>query len=68
METGLKRDLGNAGEVVVVHHVTDDEHLRVAGQRAVRLHLDAASAVALCASGVRQELRQRRCTFVTMSR
>jgi hypothetical protein len=61
METGLKRDLGNAREVVVVHHVTDDEDLRVAGQRAVRLYLDAAGSVAPCASGVRQDLRQWRC-------
>src|SRR4051812_40469926 len=31
METGLKCNLGNAREVVEVHHVTDYEHLRVAG-------------------------------------
>ena len=32
MQTRLEGDLGNAWEVVVVHHVTDYEHLRVAGQ------------------------------------
>ena len=32
MEPRLESDLGNAGEVVVVHHVADYEHLRVAGQ------------------------------------
>ena len=31
MEPRLERDLGYTGEVVEVHHVTDDEHLRVAG-------------------------------------
>ena len=31
METRLESDLGNAREVVEVHHVTDYEHLRVAG-------------------------------------
>ena len=32
MEAGLKRDLGNAWEVIAVHHVADYEHLWVAGQ------------------------------------
>jgi hypothetical protein len=32
MQTGLEGNLGNAREVVVVHHVADYEDLRVAGQ------------------------------------
>ena len=32
MDSGLKRDLGDAREVVVVHHVADDEYLRMAEQ------------------------------------
>jgi hypothetical protein len=32
METGLKGNLGNARQIVAVHHVADYEHLRVVGQ------------------------------------
>jgi len=59
METGLKGNLCNAWQIVAVHHVADYEHLRVAGQCAVRLHHDAASPVALSTGGVRQHFRQR---------
>jgi hypothetical protein len=31
MEPRLESDLGNAWEVIAVHHVTDYEHLGVAG-------------------------------------
>ena len=32
METRLKRNLGNAWQIVIVHHVAYYEHLRVPGQ------------------------------------
>ena len=31
MEPGLESNLGYTGEVIEIHHVTDHEHLRVAG-------------------------------------
>ena len=33
MQTRLNGDFGNAGQIVVVHHVTNDEHLGMARQR-----------------------------------
>ena len=59
VETGLKGNLGNAWEIVIVHHVADCEHLRMTRQRTFRFHLDAASPVALSTGGVRQHFRQR---------
>ena len=32
VQTGLKGDFGNTGEVVIVHHVANDEHLRMTRQ------------------------------------
>src|SRR5215813_11930838 len=45
VNAGLQRDLRHAGEVVEVHHVTDDIHLGVTAQRAVGFDLDPARAV-----------------------
>ena len=43
----LKRRLGDAGEAVQGNHVSDREHLGMAGERAVRLDHDSAGAIGL---------------------
>src|SRR5262249_50238376 len=60
VNAGLQRDLRHAGEVVEVHHVTDDIHLGVTAQRAVGFDLDPARAVEFRARRLRLDLGERR--------
>ena len=59
VDAGLHRDLGDAREIVVVHHVADGEDLGVPGQRAVGQDLDAARPVAFGAAGVGEHAGER---------
>src|SRR5262249_9695213 len=60
VNAGLQRDLRYAGEVVEVHHVTDDIHLGVTAQRAVGFDLDPPRAVEFRARRLRKDLGEWR--------